>query len=201
MMTLDYASNGDNLDLYLEASGRAVDFRGDVLMIAQGLPSTFKLEPTNDWGMRVASSGDGVKSLYMKQENIPVQPGVMVNRLELIGEDLKSAVINVKRGPYEYPVIILDDITSGRIVASAQVTSQPGYYVDFFGDRKFDGRAVMLDTQFTGIVPVSSSLGVNGMVSDLSLIGTLTGGNVETTHILLVEPVTSMIASTLAMLG
>jgi hypothetical protein len=73
--------------------------------------------------------------------------------------------------------------------------------VDFFGDRKFDGRAVMLDTQFTGIVPVSSSLGVNGMVSDLSLIGTLTGGNVETTHILLVEPVTSMVASTLAMLG
>ena len=121
--------------------------------------------------------------------------------MELIGEDLKSAVINVKRGPYEYPVIILDDITSGRIVASAQVTSQPGYYVDFFGDRKFDGRAVMLDTQFTGIVPVSSSLGVNGMVSDLSLIGSLTGGNVETTHILLVEPVTSMVASTLAMLG
>ena len=201
MMTLDYRSNGDDLDLYLEASGRAVDFRGDVLMVAQGLPSTFKLEPTNDWGMRVASSGDGVESLYMKQENVPVQPGVTVNRLELIGEDLKSAVINIKRGPYEYPVIILEDITSGRIVASAQVTTQPGYYVDFIGDRKFDGRAVMLDTQFTGIIPVSSSLGVNGMVSDLSLIGTLTGNRVETTHILLVEPVTSALASTLAMLG
>ena len=38
------------------------------------------------------------------------------------------------------------------------------------------------------------------MVSDLSLIGTLTGGNVETKHILLVEPVTSMVASTLASL-
>lgn len=201
MMTLDYSSNGDDLDLYLEASGRAVDFRGDVLMIAQGLPSTFKLEPTNDWGMRVASSGEGVESLYMKQTNIPVQPGVMVNRLEMVGEDLKSATIKVKRGPYEYPVIILEDITSGRIVASSQVTSQPGYYVDFFGDTKFDGRAVMLDTQFTGIIPVSSSLGVNGMVSDLSLIGTLTGGNVETRHILLVEPVTSIIASTIAMLG
>ena len=201
MMTLDYSSNEENLDLYLEASGPAVDFRGDVLMIAQGLPSTFKLQPTDDWGMRVASSGDGVKSLYMKQENVPVQPGVMVDRLELIGEDLKSAVINIKRGPYEYPIIILDEITSGRIVASSQVTTQPGYYVDFFGDREFDGRAVMLDTQFTGIIPVSSSLGVNGMVSDLSLIGTLTGGNVETRHILLVEPVTSFVASALAMLG
>ena len=137
----------------------------------------------------------------MKQENVPVQPGVIVDRLEMIGEDLKSAVITIKRGPYEYPIITLDEITSGRIVASAQVTTQPGYYVDFLGDRKFDGRAVMLDTQFTGLVPVSSSLGVNGMVSDLSLIGTLTGGNVETKHILLVEPVTSMVASTLAMLG
>ena len=201
MMTLDYSSNEENLDLYLEASGQAVDFRGDVLMIAQGLPSTFKLEPTNDWGMRVASSGDGVRSLYMKQEGIPVQPGVTVDKLEMIGEDLKSAVINIKRGPYEYPVIILDDITSGRIAASAQVTTQPGYYVDFFGDMEFDSRAVMLDTQFTGIIPVSSSLGVNGMVSDLSLIGTITGGNVETRHILLVEPVTSMVASVLAMLG
>ena len=66
---------------------------------------------------------------------------------------------------------------------------------------EFDSRAVMLDTQFTGIIPVSSSLGVNGMVSDLSLIGTVTGGNVETRHVLLVEPVTSMVASVLAMLG
>ena len=201
MMTLDYSSNDDSLDLYLEASGRAVDFRGDVLLIAQALPSTFKLEPTSDWGMRVASSGDGVESLYIKQSNIPAQPGVTVNRIELIGENLKSATIHVHRGPYEYPVIILDDITSGRIVASAQITSQPGYYLDIFGKTKFDGRAVMVDTQFTGIVPVSSSLGVNGMVADLSLIGTLTGGNVDTKHILLVEPVTSIIASAIAILG
>ncbi len=201
MMTLDYSSNGDDLDLYLEASGRSVDFRGDVLLIAQGMPSVFKLEPTDEWGMRVASSGEGVDSLYMKQSNVPVQPGVMANRVELVGENLKSAVISVNRGPYEYPIITLDEITSGRIVASAQVTTQPGYYLDIFGDREFDGRAVMLDTQFTGIVPVSSSLGVNGMVTDLSLIGSLTGGNVETSHVLLIEPVTSFVASTIAMLG
>ena len=141
--------------------------------------------------------GDGVKSLYMKQEGIPVQPGVTVDRLEMIGEDLKSAVINIKRGPYEYPIIILDDITSGRIAASAQVTTQPGYYVDFFGDMEFDSRViVMLDTQFTGIIPVSilTSEEWNGP----DLIGTIvTEGNVETRHVLLVEPVTSMVASVL----
>ena len=67
--------------------------------------------------------------------------------------------------------------------------------------REFDGRAVMLDTQMTGPLPTASSLGINGVVSDLSVVGTLTGGAVETRHILLVEPMTSMIASTLAMLG
>ena len=71
----------------------------------------------------------------------------------------------------------------------------------FFGDKEFDGRAVMLDTQMTGPLPTASSLGINGVVSDLSVVGTLTGGAVETRHILLVEPMTSMIASTLAILG
>ena len=38
------------------------------------------------------------------------------------------------------------------------------------------------------------------MVADLSVVGTLTGGNVETTHILVVEPVTTIAASIIAML-
>ena len=53
MMTLDYVSNAENMDLYLEASGRAVDYRGDVLMIAQGLPSTFIVDTTDDWGIEL----------------------------------------------------------------------------------------------------------------------------------------------------
>ena len=60
--------------IILEAAGRAVDYRGDALMIAQA-PSTFKVDTTDDWGMRVASSGEGVRSLYMKQSNMPVMPG------------------------------------------------------------------------------------------------------------------------------
>jgi hypothetical protein len=201
MMTLTYNSNAENMDLYLEASGRAVDYRGDILMIAQGLPATFRVDATDDWGMSVASSGDGVRSLYIKQTNMPVMPGVTINRIELIGQDLSSATINIHRGPYEYPVIILEDITKGRIVASAQVTTQPGYYVDSLDRFSFDGRAVMLDTQMTGPLPTASSLGINGLVTDLSVVGTLTNGAVDTRHILVIEPMTSIIASCLAMLG
>ena len=55
-----------------------------------------------------------------------------------------------------------------------------------------------MDAQFTGIIPTSSSMGVNGVVTDLSLIGSLTGGTVKTTHIHGGEPVSSAIATLLA---
>jgi hypothetical protein len=64
-----------------------------------------------------------------------------------------------------------------------------------------DGRAVLLDAQFTGVIPTASSLGVNGIVTDLSLIGTLTGGAVETRHIMVIEPLTTMLASGVMILG
>jgi len=85
-------------------------------------------------------------------------------------------------------------------VASAQIFIEPGYEVPLFGDFKFEGRGVLLDAQFTGIVPTASSMGVNGIVTDLSLIGSLTGEFVETRHIMVVDPISSAIASGLAML-
>ena len=200
MMTLDYRSNTENMDLYLEASGRAVDTKGDVLMLAEGLPKTFVMEATDDWGMSIKSDGEGVERVYIKQTNVPSAPGVTLERVEIVGENLQSATIHVYTGPMQYPIIVLDDITNGRIIASAEVSVEPGYYVPLVDDWKFEGRGVLLDTQFTGVIPTASSIGVNGMVTDLSLIGTLSGGAVETRHVLLVEPVTSMIASGLAMI-
>jgi hypothetical protein len=200
MMTLDYRSNTENMDLYLEASGRAVDTKGDVLMLAEGLPKTFVMEATDDWGMSIKSDGEGVERVYIKQTNVPSAPGVTLERVEVVGENLQSATIHVYTGPMQYPIIVLDDITNGRIIASAEVSVEPGYYVPLVDDWKFEGRGVLLDTQFTGVIPTASSIGVNGMVTDLSLIGTLSGGAVETRHVLLVEPVTSMIASGLAMI-
>ncbi|MEJ6563413.1 MAG: hypothetical protein QNL85_06890 [Euryarchaeota archaeon] len=200
MMSLDYRSNTEDMDLYLEASGRAVDIRGDVLMLAEGLPKTFVMEATDDWGMRIASDGQGVERVYIKQTDVPSAPGVTIERVEVIGENLKSATIHVYTGPMQYPIIVLDDITNGRIIASAEVSMEPGYYVPLLDGWELEGRGVLLDTQFTGIIPTASSIGVNGMVTDLSLIGTLSGGGVETRHVLLVEPVTSIIASGLAMI-
>ncbi len=201
MMSLDYSSNTDDMDLYLEASGRAIDSKGDILMLAEDLPGRFVLEPTEDWGMRVESSGVGVKRVYIRQTDVPSAPGVTIDRIEIVGQDLKSATIHIYEGPLKYPIIVLDDITNGRIIVSAEATIEPGYYYPSLDGVVLDGRAVLLDAQFTGVIPTASSLGVNGIVTDLSLIGTLTGGAVETRHIMVIEPLTTMLASGVMILG
>ena len=201
MMSLDYTSNTDDMDLYLEANGRAIDSKGNILMLAEDLPGRFVLEPTEDWGMRVDSSGVGVKRVYIQQTDVPSAPGVTIDRIEIVGQDLKSATIHIYEGPLRYPIIVLDDITNGRIIVSAQATIEPGFYNPSLDGIVLDGRAVLLDAQFTGVIPTASSLGVNGIVTDLSLIGTLTGGAVETRHIMVVEPLTTMLASGIMLLG
>jgi hypothetical protein len=200
MRTLDYSSNTDDMDLYLEATGRSIDAKGDVLMIAEDLPKRFVLEQTDDYGMRIVSSDSGVKRVYIKQTDLPAAPGVTLERVEVVGENLKGATIHIYTGPGEFPVIIIDDINEGRLVASAQAFVEPGYYVPILGDLRLDGRAVLLDAQFTGVIPTASSIGINGMVTDLSLVGSLTGEFVETRHIMVVEPISSGVASGLALL-
>ena len=200
MRTLDYYSNTDDMDLYLEASGRAIDSKGDVLLLAENLPTRFVLGLTEDYGMSMTSIGNGVERVYVRQSNVPTAPGVTIDRIEVVGQNLKAATIHIYSGPGEFPVIVIDDITDGRIIASAEVFVEPGYYAPFLGDLEIDGRAVLLDAQFTGIIPTASSVGVNGIVTDLSLVGSLTGQFVETRHIMVVEPISSAVASGLAMI-
>lgn len=203
--TLTYESNTDDMDLYLEASGRAIEAKGDVLIVAEDLPQVFSLEPTEDYGMTIHSSGVGVKRMYLKQTDLPASPGVMVDRVEMVGQNLKGATIHILSGPGDYPIIVIDDITDGRIVASAEVRIMPSEVrapgapqMSFLGDFELEGRAVLLDAQFTGVIPTASSMGVNGIVTDLSLIGTLTGDFVETRHIMVVDPISTALASGLA---
>ena len=202
--TLDYTSNTDDMDLYLEARGRAIEAKGDVLMLAEDLPTRFVIGLTEDFGMRISSSGSGVKKVYFRQTDVPATPGVNVERIEVVGQNLKAATIRIYSGPNDYPLIVLDDITDGRLVATAEAFVQPGvvepWLGPIFGSFEMEGRAVLLDAQFTGIIPTASSVGVNGIVTDLSLVGTLTGELVETRHVMVIDPISSGVASGLAMI-
>ena len=180
------------MDLFISTTGRAVEARGDSLLLAENLASHMSIEPTSDFGLRVTSSGAGIERLYLRQNDVPAQPGVWLEQLEAAGENLKSAPIQVNNiGPY--PIFKIEDVRGGRIIANARATVE-------IGDTSFDGRAVLIDAQITGGVPTGTTVGVNGLASDLSILN-LMGFKGQTTHYLLPEPLTTAIVTGVATLA
>ena len=193
MFEMTYSSNSDEMDLFIETKGKAQNARNGNLMLAENLPDVFTMQVNEDYEAEIAASGDGVEKLYIRRTDSYVRPDLTLVTAEVVGEDLKSANVRmIQIG--DYPIIIVDGITGGRIVATAQTEVT-------VGDWEIDGRGVMLDAQFTGVIPTASSVGVNGVVTDLSMISSLTGGNIETTHIIIAEPIGSILATTVAMVG
>ena len=177
-------------DLFIETKGKSQNIRGDNLMLAENLPDRFSMEVTEDYGAMISASGNGVEKLYIRRTNSMVQEGVEIISAEVVGEDLKGAEVHIYR-PLGYPVIVVDGITGGRIVATAHTE------VTVLGTG-IDARGVLLDAQFTGGIPTASSVGVNGVVTDLSLLSSLTGGEIETTHIMIGDPFSSLLATAVA---
>lgn len=190
MFEMAYSSNSDEMDLFIETKGKSQNIRGNNLMLSENLPDRFTMEVTEDYGASISASGNGVEKLYIRRSNSQIQDGVNIVSAELVGENLKGAEVHIYR-PLGYPVIVVDGITGGRIVATAHTE------VDVLGT-DIDARGVLLDAQFTGGIPTASSVGVNGVVSDLSLISSLTGGEIETTHIMIGDPISSGLATIIA---
>ena len=190
MYEMSYSSNSDDMDLFIETKGKAQNIRGGTLMLAENLPDIFSIEVTEDYGASVSASGNGVEKLYLRRTESRVLDNVMMVSAEMVGENLQGADMHqVMIG--EYPIIVIDGITGGRIVATSHTE------VTFLGF-DIDARGVLLDAQFTGGIPTASSVGVNGVVSDLSILSSLTGGKIETTHIMIVDPFSSAIATGIA---
>ena len=190
MFEMDYTSNSDDMDLFIETKGKAQNVRGDTLMLAENMPNIFNLAVTDDFGAKIVASGNGVEKLYIKRTNVQFEENVNVLSSELVGEDLQAAEVHIYR-PLEYPVIVVDGITGGRIVATSH-TEVTVLGIDI------DARGALLDAQFTGIIPTASSIGINGVNTDLSLISSFTGGKIETTHIMIGDPFSSLLATAIA---
>jgi hypothetical protein len=191
MFEMTYRSNSDDMDLFLETRGKAQNTRSSTLMLAENLPDVFVLEVTDAYGAHIAASGNGVEKLYIRRSDAPMNPFTTLVSSEIIGENLRNVDVEIKRVA-GYPIIVLSGITGGRIVATAHAEIT-------IGDTEIDTRGVLLDAQFTGGIPTASSMAVNGVVTDLSLIGGLTGDKVETTHLMIAEPFSSVIATVAAM--
>ena len=124
--------------------------------------------------------------------NIPATPPVVLEELEALGENLQRATINVREllGPF-YSVIEIDDVQGGRIIASARASAT-------VEDTEFDLRGVLLDAQFSGGLPTGTTLGVNGMASDLSMLNKVPGMGDSNKHLMVVEPFSSAVLTILA---
>ena len=185
---LDFSASSGGMSLYIEANGRAVNQRGDIILLAQGMTDRMVIKPTESYGLAIRSGGDGVERIYLRISNMPMTPPIVLEEMEALGENLRSATIHVRQVIGPYSVIELEDVQGGRIIAAARASAE----VDQLG-MTFDLRGVLLDAQTTGGVPTGTSIGVNGLASDLSLLNLIPGFEGSTHHLIVPEPFSSAV--------
>jgi len=190
--TLEFKASMEGASLYIEAYGKAINRKGDVILLAEGITDFMSIKMTESYGLSIRSGGQGVEKLYVRMSNIPATPPVVLEELEVLGENLQRATINVREllGPY-YSVIEIDDVQGGRIIASARLSAT-------IEDTEFDLRGVLLDAQFSGGLPTGTTLGVNGMASDLSMLNMVPGMGDSNKHLMVAEPFSSAVLTILA---
>jgi hypothetical protein len=113
--------------------------------------------------------------------------------MEAMGENLRSETLHIREILGPYAVIEVDDVDGGRIIVSARLTTE-------FAGRDIQVRGVLIDAQTTGGVPTGTTLGINGLSSDLSILNLVPGLSGSTHHVLVPEPFTSAILTIFATL-
>jgi hypothetical protein len=196
----EFTSSDEGMSLYIEAFGRAINSRGDIILLAEGMTDKLIIKPTNSYGLEIRSSGSGVERIYVRMNDVPTgssqvgTPPVYLEEMEAMGEDLRSATLHIRELVGPYSVIEVEDVDGGKIIASAKVTTE-------FAGRDIQVRGVLIDAQTTGGVPTGTTLGVNGLSSDLSILNLVPGLSGSTHHVLVPEPFTSAILTIIATLS
>ena len=191
---LDFTASDVGMSMYIEAFGRAINSRGDIVLLAEGMTNKMIIKPTDSFGLQIRSGGDGVEKIYLRSSNIPTTPPIVIDEMEALGENLKSATIHIREIVYPYSVIEIDDVQGGRIIASARLHAE----VD---GRNIDLKGVLIDAQITGGIPTGTTFGINGLASDLSILSVIPGVSGSTSHIMAPEPLSSGILTVLTFLG
>ena len=138
-------------------------------MLAEGMTDSLQIKPAEGFGLNIRSGGEGVETIYIRSSNIPTTPPVTMEEMEALGENLKSATIHIHEvGRISstlpgYPVIELSEVQGGRIIISARATAE-------VAGQEFDLRGVLLDAQTTSGIPTATTIGINGLASDLSIL-------------------------------
>jgi len=191
--TLDFRASEEGMSLYIEAFGRAINKKGDTILLAEGMTDFMSIKTTESYGLAIRSGGVGVERMYIRLSNVPISPPMVLEEMEALGENLKRATVNIREVVAPYSIIELDDVQGERIIVSARASAE-------FKGTEFDLRGVLLDAQITDGIPTGTTLGVNGLASDLSLLNMIPGMSGSTKHVMVIEPFSSAILTLLATL-
>ncbi len=189
--TLDFRASEEGMSLYIEVFGRAINRRGDTILLAEGMTDFMSISTTKTFGLSIRSGGDGVERLYIRMSNVPVTPPLVLEEMEALGENLQRATVNIRELVGPYSIIEVDDVQGERIIVSARASA-------VIDGNEFDLRGVLLDAQVTDGIPTGTTLGVNGLASDLSLLNMVPGMSGSTKHVMVIEPFSSAILTILA---
>ena len=58
---LDFTASDIGMSLYIEAFGRAINSRGDIVLLAEGMTDKMIIKPTDSFGLQIRSGGKGSK--------------------------------------------------------------------------------------------------------------------------------------------
>ena len=197
VITLGGCLEFKSCDIKIQNSQHKVIIQSGDVLLAEDLSDRLSIKPTDSFGLNIRSGGDGVGRLYFRATEIPTMPPVVLEEMEALGENLKSANIRVHEiGRLTvqipgYQIIELSDVQGGRIIISARASAE-------VNGLDIDLRGVLLDAQVTGGVPSGTTLGVNGFASDLSFLNMIPGFSGSTSHWMAPEPVSSGILTAIA---
>ena len=72
------------MSLYIEAFGRSINTKGDIILLAEGMTDSLIIKPADGFGLNIRSGGDGVDKIYIRSSNIPTTPPVTMEEMEAL---------------------------------------------------------------------------------------------------------------------
>ena len=185
------------MSLYIEAFGRAINTKGDIILLAEGMTDSLQIKPAEGFGLNIRSGGEGVETIYIRSSNIPTTPPVTIGGNGGTWREPEGATIHIHEvGRISstlpgYPVIELSEVQGGRIIIFCESNRRGGRS----GVRSKGRSSRCTDNLWDSY---RDHDWYQRLASDLSILNMIPGFEGDTQHIMVVEPVSSGIMTLIA---
>jgi len=170
----------DGMDVYLDMDGQVNGAYGHTFLQVGDLTNNTNIILTEPDVYSISSPG-GIEYVYLVISDLPIMESFTMEELYIYAEDVKSVDINIRQLFGLYPVFKLSNADGGRIHVKLKMEVGTG-------DRMIALEAGILDVKYRTL-PLFAPLFVNHISTTLS-----------TNHYMIPEPMTTVIATLLAIL-